>query len=222
MDAQGGCLRGGAQRGCARSSLAGPCNLRSRMPWCGARHIMAPSIESPAMNPLIGIGLRPRTTTRSATPCPEWAGLRYTAKTTSERHSQGFEVLAELARHYPVSLHGVGMSLGSADPPRCRAPAPAGSPGGGHLAGAGVGAPELGQHRRALFQRSAAHALHPGRSFAHERQDRSGAADTGQTTAHRESLLLPATGGEMGRPSFWPSWLGAAVAASCSISTTSM
>lgn len=33
-----------------------------------------------------------------------------------ERHSQGFQVLAELAQHYPVSLHGVGMSLGSADP----------------------------------------------------------------------------------------------------------
>ena len=35
-------------------------------------------------------------------------------------------------------------------------------------------------------------------------------------------LLLPATGGEMGRPSFWPSWLSAVAAASCSISTTSM
>ncbi|MFM5143359.1 DUF692 domain-containing protein [Aeromonas veronii] len=68
------------------------------------------------MNPLIGIGLR----------TPHYDEIRQTLSAVGwlevhsenyfERHSQGFQVLAELAQHYPVSLHGVGMSLGSADP----------------------------------------------------------------------------------------------------------
>ncbi|MGY3877657.1 MNIO family bufferin maturase [Aeromonas enteropelogenes] len=68
------------------------------------------------MNPLIGIGLR----------TPHYDGIRQTLPAVGwlevhsenyfERHSHGFQVLSELAGHYPVSLHGVGMSLGSADP----------------------------------------------------------------------------------------------------------
>ena len=68
------------------------------------------------MNPLIGIGLR----------TPHYDGIRQTLPAVGwlevhsenyfEPHSQGFQVLSEFAQHYPVSLHGVGMSLGSADP----------------------------------------------------------------------------------------------------------
>ncbi|WP_434663356.1 MNIO family bufferin maturase [Aeromonas sp. NJAU223] len=68
------------------------------------------------MNPLIGIGLRPPhyDDLRQTRPAVGW--LEVHSENYFERHSQGFEVLSELASHYPVSLHGVGMSLGSADP----------------------------------------------------------------------------------------------------------
>ena len=68
------------------------------------------------MNPLIGIGLRPPHYNEIRHTLPGVGWLEVHSENYFERHSQGFEVLAELARHYPVSLHGVGMSLGSADP----------------------------------------------------------------------------------------------------------
>ena len=68
------------------------------------------------MNPLIGIGLRPPHYDEIRHTLPRVGWLEVHSENYFERHSQGFEVLAELARHYPVSLHGVGMSLGSADP----------------------------------------------------------------------------------------------------------
>ena len=68
------------------------------------------------MNPLIGIGLRPPhyDDLRQTRPALGW--LEVHSENYFERHGLGFEVLAELAGHYPISLHGVGMSLGSADP----------------------------------------------------------------------------------------------------------
>ncbi|MGY6037860.1 MNIO family bufferin maturase [Aeromonas sp. AE23HZ002T15] len=68
------------------------------------------------MNPLIGIGLRPPhyDDFRQTRPALGW--LEVHSENYFERHGLGFEVLAELAGHYPISLHGVGMSLGSADP----------------------------------------------------------------------------------------------------------
>ncbi|WP_260393227.1 DUF692 domain-containing protein, partial [Aeromonas jandaei] len=68
------------------------------------------------MNPLIGIGLRTPhyDDIRQTLPAVGW--LEVHSENYFERHSHGFQVLAELAQHYPVSLHGVGMSLGSADP----------------------------------------------------------------------------------------------------------
>lgn len=68
------------------------------------------------MNPLIGIGLRTPhyDDVRQTRPAVGW--LEVHSENYFERHSQGFEVLTELAQHYPISLHGVGMSLGSADP----------------------------------------------------------------------------------------------------------
>lgn len=68
------------------------------------------------MNPLIGIGLRPPhyDDLRQTRPAVGW--LEVHSENYFERHGLGFEVLAELAGHYPISLHGVGMSLGSADP----------------------------------------------------------------------------------------------------------
>lgn len=68
------------------------------------------------MNPLIGIGLRPPHYDEIRHTLPGVGWLEVHSENYFERHSQGFEVLAELARYYPVSLHGVGMSLGSADP----------------------------------------------------------------------------------------------------------
>ena len=68
------------------------------------------------MNPLIGIGLRPPHYDEIRHTLPGVGWLEVHSENYFERHSQGFEVLGELARHYPVSLHGVGMSLGSADP----------------------------------------------------------------------------------------------------------
>ncbi|WP_421271650.1 DUF692 domain-containing protein [Aeromonas taiwanensis] len=68
------------------------------------------------MNPLIGIGLRPPHYDEIRQTLPEVGWLEVHSENYFERHSRGAEVLAELAGHYPVSLHGVGMSLGSADP----------------------------------------------------------------------------------------------------------
>ncbi|WP_265435440.1 MNIO family bufferin maturase [Aeromonas media] len=68
------------------------------------------------MNPLIGIGLRPPHYDEIRQTLPGVGWLEVHSENYFERHGKGFEVLAELARHYPVSLHGVGMSLGSADP----------------------------------------------------------------------------------------------------------
>ena len=67
------------------------------------------------MNPLIGIGLRPPHYDEIRQTLPVVGWLEVHSENYFERHSKGFEVLAELAAHYPVSLHGVGMSLGSAD-----------------------------------------------------------------------------------------------------------
>ena len=67
------------------------------------------------MNPLIGIGLRPPHYDEIRQTLPGVGWLEVHSENYFERHSKGFEVLAELAGHYPVSLHGVGMSLGSAD-----------------------------------------------------------------------------------------------------------
>lgn len=67
------------------------------------------------MNPLIGIGLRPPHYDEIRQTLPAVGWLEAHSENYFERHSNGFEVLAELAAHYPVSLHGVGMSLGSAD-----------------------------------------------------------------------------------------------------------
>ena len=67
------------------------------------------------MNPLIGIGLRPPHYDEIRQTLPGVGWLEVHSENYFERHSKGFEVLAELAAHYPVSLHGVGMSLGSAD-----------------------------------------------------------------------------------------------------------
>lgn len=67
------------------------------------------------MNPLIGIGLRPPHYDEIRQTLPAVGWLEVHSENYFERHSNGFEVLAELAAHYPVSLHGVGMSLGSAD-----------------------------------------------------------------------------------------------------------
>ncbi|MFM5854060.1 DUF692 domain-containing protein [Aeromonas rivipollensis] len=68
------------------------------------------------MNPLIGIGLRPPHYDEIRQTLPGVGWLEVHSENYFERHGKGFEVLAELAGHYPVSLHGVGMSLGSADP----------------------------------------------------------------------------------------------------------
>ncbi|MBL0513378.1 DUF692 domain-containing protein [Aeromonas media] len=68
------------------------------------------------MNPLIGIGLRPPHYDEIRQTLPRVGWLEVHSENYFERHGKGFEVLAELAGHYPVSLHGVGMSLGSADP----------------------------------------------------------------------------------------------------------
>src|SRR5881392_2547345 len=43
------------------------------------------------------------------------AGLRLTAKTTSRRAART-EHLTRIRAHYEVSLHGVGLSMGSTDP----------------------------------------------------------------------------------------------------------
>lgn len=67
------------------------------------------------MNPLIGIGLRPPHYDEIRQTLPGIGWLEVHSENYFERHSKGFAVLAELAGHYPVSLHGVGMSLGSAD-----------------------------------------------------------------------------------------------------------
>lgn len=67
------------------------------------------------MNPLIGIGLRPPHYDEIRQTLPAVGWLEVHSENYFERHGNGFEVLAELAAHYPVSLHGVGMSLGSAD-----------------------------------------------------------------------------------------------------------
>ncbi|WP_323892425.1 MNIO family bufferin maturase [Aeromonas veronii] len=67
------------------------------------------------MNPLIGIGLRPPHYDEIRQTLPAVGWLEVHSENYFERHSLGFQVLAELARHYPISLHGVGMSLGSAD-----------------------------------------------------------------------------------------------------------
>ncbi|MDX7899671.1 MNIO family bufferin maturase [Aeromonas media] len=68
------------------------------------------------MTPLIGIGLRPPHYDEIRQTLPGVGWLEVHSENYFERHGKGFEVLAELAGHYPVSLHGVGMSLGSADP----------------------------------------------------------------------------------------------------------
>ncbi|MFM5585992.1 DUF692 domain-containing protein [Aeromonas rivipollensis] len=68
------------------------------------------------MNPLIGIGLRPPHYDEIRQTLPGVGWLEVHSENYFERHGKDFEVLAELAGHYPVSLHGVGMSLGSADP----------------------------------------------------------------------------------------------------------
>lgn len=67
------------------------------------------------MNPLIGIGLRTPHYDEIRQTLPAVGWLEVHSENYFERHSHGFQVLAELARHYPISLHGVGMSLGSAD-----------------------------------------------------------------------------------------------------------
>lgn len=68
------------------------------------------------MNPLIGIGLRSPHYDDICQQRPALGWLEVHSENYFERHSLGFEVLAELAGYYPISLHGVGMSLGSADP----------------------------------------------------------------------------------------------------------
>ena len=67
------------------------------------------------MNPLIGIGLRPPHYDEIRQTLPVVGWLEVHRKTPKGAPSTAEEVLAELAGHYPISLHGIGMSLGSAD-----------------------------------------------------------------------------------------------------------
>ena len=68
------------------------------------------------MHSAIGIGLRPPHYDAMLSTLPAVGWLEVHSENYFEPHSRAFAVLSALAEHYPVSLHGIGMSLGSSDP----------------------------------------------------------------------------------------------------------
>ena len=70
-----------------------------------------------------GIGLRaPHYAELARAPAARWRSSRSTARTSSARAAPPLAWLERFRADYPLSLHGVGLSLGSADPARCGAP----------------------------------------------------------------------------------------------------
>lgn len=70
-------------------------------------------------HPLIGVGLRPPHYPAFLTEAPPVGWLEVHSENYFAEHSQARAILRVLAERYPISLHGVGMSLGSHDPLDC-------------------------------------------------------------------------------------------------------
>lgn len=68
------------------------------------------------MHSSIGIGLRAPHYQVMLAERPDVGWLEVHSENYFEPHSRAFHVLNQLAEDYPISLHGVGMSLGSSDP----------------------------------------------------------------------------------------------------------
>lgn len=68
------------------------------------------------MHSSIGIGLRAPHYQTLLAERPDIGWLEVHSENYFEPHSRAFHVLNQLADHYPIGLHGVGMSLGSSDP----------------------------------------------------------------------------------------------------------
>ena len=130
---------------------------------------------------------------------------------------------ARCASDYPLSLHGVGLSLGSAEPL---------DPD--HLARLGALVDRVssrrwspstspGASRRALPQRSAAAALHRGGAGALVAHivERAGRRSAGASWSRTRPAISPSRQRRSPSASSWPRSRGAPVAASCSTSTTS-
>lgn len=67
------------------------------------------------MHSSIGIGLRAPHYQTLLAERPDIGWLEVHSENYFEPHSRAFHVLNQLADHYPIGLHGVGMSLGSSD-----------------------------------------------------------------------------------------------------------
>ncbi|MEW7864982.1 MNIO family bufferin maturase [Aeromonas diversa] len=69
-----------------------------------------------AFHPLIGIGWRPPHYQALLTERPPLGWIEVHSENYFNPHGEARAWLRQAACHYPISLHGVGMSLGSADP----------------------------------------------------------------------------------------------------------
>ncbi len=68
------------------------------------------------MDKRIGIGLRQPHYQQILETLPEIGWLEVHSENYFDPHGLGRYYLEQLSEHYPISLHGIGMSLGSADP----------------------------------------------------------------------------------------------------------
>ncbi|MGF1725890.1 DUF692 domain-containing protein [Photobacterium nomapromontoriensis] len=65
---------------------------------------------------MVGVGLRPPHIQTILTEQPDIGWLEIHSENYFSAHSPARQQLKEIANHYPISCHGIGLSLGSADP----------------------------------------------------------------------------------------------------------
>ena len=100
-------------------------------------------------------------------------------------------ILRQIRERHPVALHGVSMSIGSADGLNRELPAPPEGIGRRDRAAVRLRSPELVADRRLQLARPAADPLYRGSAGHRLRQHRDGAGRARPADAVRESVQLP-------------------------------
>ncbi len=79
-------------------------------------HTKANRLETASIPAQAGIGLRPPHYTELLSSLPDIAWLEVHSENFFADGGRPHEILEQVRAHYPISLHGVGLSLGSVDP----------------------------------------------------------------------------------------------------------
>ena len=173
------------------------CNDRAGIRFVSRPGAM-PSGRASHMTPLrrpiagAGIGLRaPHVRADAGRAAARCRGSKSTARTITSTAARRSRRSMRIRADYPLSLHGVGMSLGSTDPLDRVHLAKLAAPDRAHRARARLRAPLLERRRRSRAQRPAAAAVHRGSARARLRARRRGAGFPRPRAPGRERLDLP-------------------------------